>query len=239
MCHRGLSLGIVETFTIFIYLFIYFLFRATSEAYGLSRLGTESHLQLPTYTTATARPNRLTRSARPGIKTHILRAASWICYRWATTRTPSIFKDRNSRQADTNCAQALGSKETNKSAHKSGKIRPLFPLSNRVPYAKQNDLFQRKAWNREGIQLFPRSNRVPQTNRLILEEKNPNKEENFHLYTPSDLPYCVQPTGSHIVFFSGQALGQPVPLPGTLKGRSSKLVLLARALPKNFPTRAS
>ena len=40
------------------YLFIYFLlFRAAPMAYGVSRLGVESELQLPAYTTATATPD--------------------------------------------------------------------------------------------------------------------------------------------------------------------------------------
>ena len=82
------------------------LFRAAPAAYGVSRLGVRSKLQLPAYAMATAMPDpscvfdlhhssqqcqilnplRETRG-----RTCVLMDASWICFHWATTRTLKLI----------------------------------------------------------------------------------------------------------------------------------------------------
>ena len=88
------SLIYVSAFSLSIHLFFFFwLFRATLEAYGGSRLGVESELQLPAYTTATAMwdPSRvcdlhhssqqrwvLNPLSEARDRTHILMDLSWV-----------------------------------------------------------------------------------------------------------------------------------------------------------------
>ena len=88
----------------FFFLFFFFLFRAAPRAYGsVPRLGVESELQLPVYTTATATQNRshvcdLHHSSQQRQipnplsenrdQTHILMDTSWIRFHCATLGTP-------------------------------------------------------------------------------------------------------------------------------------------------------
>ena len=96
------------------------------------------------------------------------------------------------------------------------KVQQLFPLSSRLPHSntKQIGLFWRKSPKRSG-------NKVPGCTRR------------------SDLPYCKEPVGSQtsIPCSNCQARGQPGPLCGVLKGRSSRRVVpaAARALPGRSP----
>ena len=86
-----------------IYLFTYLLFRPIPAAYRISRLGVESELQLPAYTTATATrdprhvcdPHHSSRQHRipnpvNGARdwTHILMYTSPVHFHWATMGTP-------------------------------------------------------------------------------------------------------------------------------------------------------
>ena len=59
--HNFISLGYIfyDFFLFFFSFFLsFFLFRATPLAYGSTRLGVRSELELPAYTTATAMPDR-------------------------------------------------------------------------------------------------------------------------------------------------------------------------------------
>ena len=111
----------------------------------------------------------------------------------------------------------LAFKETNKLVHKSGKSpRTIFSLQ-------------------QGTSLKYK------TNWLIPEEKAPNRGKRVSGCTnQSDLPYCTEPISFQmsIPYSNCQALGQPVPFRGILKGRPSGQVVLAaaRALPENSPT---
>ena len=58
--------------------FFFFLFRAAPMAYGGSRLGVKSELQLPTYTTAHGNARTLTHGSRPGMEP----ATSWFLVRF-------------------------------------------------------------------------------------------------------------------------------------------------------------
>ena len=90
--------------TPFFFLFLFFfLVSATHAAYGNSRLGVESDLQLPAYTTATATPDPSSifdlhhssqqhRILNPLSKardwTRVLMDTGWVHYHWAPTGTP-------------------------------------------------------------------------------------------------------------------------------------------------------
>ena len=86
--------------------FFFWLFRATSAAYGGSQARGPSELQLPVYTTATVMPDpsqicNLHHSSRQyqilnplsnaRVGTRILMDTSLVCFCWATMRTPNYI----------------------------------------------------------------------------------------------------------------------------------------------------
>ena len=110
--HPPLLLSFLLSFFLFLppflpsFLFSFFLFWLYSWHVEVSRLGVISELQLPAYTTATAMPDPncvcdlhhsswqrqiLSLLSEAGDWTHFLMDISWVCYRYATMGTPSLF----------------------------------------------------------------------------------------------------------------------------------------------------
>ena len=110
--------------------------------------------------------------------------------------TVPIFKDRNSRQAKHKLHQMLGSKETKKPVHKSGKI----PTT--LSYLQQGTpLKYRIHW------LIPKKN--PQTEKIKFPAR----------YTGRDLPYCKLPSVESFLQLPSTGVGKRQVLAGPFEGK--------------------